>query len=32
MAGDKQQEAIEQVAKEGASLATVFKAAVKEIQ
>lgn len=32
MAGDKQQEAIEQVAKEGTSLAAVFKAAVKEIQ
>lgn len=32
MAGDKQQQAIEQVAKEGASLAAVFKAAVKGIQ
>jgi len=32
MEGGKQQEAIEQVAKEGASLATIFKTAVKEIQ
>jgi len=32
MAGDKQQVTIEQVAKEGASLGKVFKAAVKEIQ
>jgi tripartite-type tricarboxylate transporter receptor subunit TctC len=32
MAGDKQQVAIAEVSKEGASLATVFKAAVKEIQ
>lgn len=32
MAGEKQQGAIAQVAKEGASLAKVFKAAVKEIQ
>jgi tripartite-type tricarboxylate transporter receptor subunit TctC len=32
MAGDKQQLAIEQVAKEGAGLSTIFKTAVKEIQ
>ena len=32
MEGGKQQEAIEQVAKEGASLAAIFGAAVKEIQ
>lgn len=32
MPGDEQQQTIEQIAKEGASLARIFKAAVKEIQ